>query len=774
MPHPARRSFEAVIRERPVAAFSAGFALLLAILFFDPLFLGRTFVSRDLIPFFLPIEKAVHAAWRSGHVPLLIPEISFGRPLAANPNTGVFYPVRMAMALLPFTTAFKLFPVLHIWLAGLGCFLLARFWGASSAGSAVGAVAFALGGPALSEIMDPDFLPGLAWMPFVILLAGRLAERPSGRRAAAFGSIWGLSLLVGDVFTSGLAFLGAALLTIERGVPGRRPRALGRLALSTLPGFFLAGVQLLPALLFVPHTVRALGRFPVKVALMWSVSLWRFLELVLPFPFGSPVRQGTSWGYVLWGGKSVGFFNTLYPGVLASLALVVFRPPRGRRAFLYGFLVATMVLAVAGFYCPKSWLNAASPIPLRYPEKFMVGFSLAGALVLAAMADDLLDRLSGKRFARAALAFGIATGTALLVTVCFPSATRDFVFRNWSNSRNASLVAQRTLPGSFAAAAATWLAAGALLAWSARKPRRARVAIALLAFVGIDLGWRRFQFVTTGNQAELLSPPPAAKVIRAINENGRYGYLPIEDYFATATDWRELFSDVAATFAIPYAFNQDYDASDLYRVDLARQQIYRDAGRWKGMPEYLAGFSVRSAICESHRMPFGFSARGPVIGPKWVVINPLALPRLRLAGAVREVDGPVAAYAAIHDREEDLAAVTVVETGREAEYRSAAGRARELVSAQDRLEVETTTDGPARLILPRAFFPYRRFLLDGAAIEASATNLCLTSVAIPAGKHLLVVEETLPGGKSGLLISAAGALMILLLSRRDERRVEIP
>src|SRR5437879_51873 len=61
MPHPARRAYEAVY-QRPVVAFGAGLALLLAILFFDPLFLGKTFVSRDLIPFFFPIEKAVHEA----------------------------------------------------------------------------------------------------------------------------------------------------------------------------------------------------------------------------------------------------------------------------------------------------------------------------------------------------------------------------------------------------------------------------------------------------------------------------------------------------------------------------------------------------------------------------------------------------------------------------------------------------------------------------------------------------------------------------------------
>jgi hypothetical protein len=171
-------------------------------------------------------------------------------------------------------------------------------------------------------------------------------------------------------------------------------------------------------------------------------------------------------------------------------------------------------------------------------------------------------------------------------------------------------------------------------------------------------------------------------------------------------------------------------------------------------------------------MPFGFSARGPVIDAKWVVVNPSALPRARFAEAVHEVENPVAAYAAIHDRGEDLSAVTLVETGREAAYQSAPGRVREIASAQDRLELETASESAGRLIVPRAFFPYRRFLLDGAPVEAAATNLCLSSVPVPAGSHRLVVEEMLPGGKSGILISAAGALMILLLTRRGDRNAD--
>ena len=674
MPYFSAKTWKTVIRERPVLLFSLALAALLAVVFFDPLFLPRTFVSRDLVPFFLPIEKAVHDAWRSGHVPLLLPEISFGRPLAANPNTGAFYPVRIAMAALPFSVSFKLFPVIHLWLAGVGAFLLARFVGSSRFGSAAAGVAFALSGPALSEVMYPDFLPGLALMPFVIVTAGWLVRKPSGRSAAVFGLISGLAILVGDVFTFGLALLGAVLLTLERAEAGCSGRALARLTGAAVPGIFLAGIQIVPAVLFVPHTVRALGRFPLRTALMWSVSLWRLLELVLPFPFGSPVRQGASWGEALWSGKSVGFFNTLYPGVLATLALLGARPARGRRLFLYGLMLSSLALAVPGFYFPKRWLDVASPVPLRYPEKYMVGFALAAALLLGATVDRVLTG-SAKRLSRIAATVGIASAAAALLVLLRPEAIRAFALRHWSGSASSAGAAMHALPTSLALSALTWLAAAGAVGWAARTRRRVAAAACLVAFVAIDLASIRFRFVTTGPERDAFSPPRAAAAVRMVNEGTRFGFLPIEDYFFAAPQAADLTTDSAATHGIPYAFNQDYDVSDLYRVDVARQQIYRDQGLWKGLPGYLAAFSARSAIVEAGRMPFGFDLAGPRIDGKWVVVNSRALPRIRFALDVREVEGPLGAYRAIHDEETDLSRVTVVETGENrAVYRSAAGR----------------------------------------------------------------------------------------------------
>jgi len=74
----------------PALLFSLALAGLLLVVFRDPLLTNRGFAGRDSVNFFIPVEKAVHDGWRGLRVPLVMPEISFGRPLAANPNSGTF------------------------------------------------------------------------------------------------------------------------------------------------------------------------------------------------------------------------------------------------------------------------------------------------------------------------------------------------------------------------------------------------------------------------------------------------------------------------------------------------------------------------------------------------------------------------------------------------------------------------------------------------------------------------------------------------------------
>jgi hypothetical protein len=771
-------------RRRPVWSFVLGSAVVFLLLYADPILRPRTFAGRDLVPFFLPIEKAVHESWRHGRVPLWMTEVSFGRSLAANPNTGAFYPVRVAMTALPFSLAFKLFAVLHLWIAAVGVFLLARSLRMSDWAAVLAAAIYSGSGVAVSEIQFPDFVAGLALLPWVLCAAIRFARSRTGKTAALFALAAGFDVLAGDVFTLGLALYGSLLLVWQETPRAGRGRATAGLVAAGALGGLIAGIQVVPALLFSPLTVRALGRFPLGLTLAWSVAPARLLELVVPFPFGNAGAHQPIWGEALWTGKAAGFFQTLYAGAFACCALLLWRLARANRRFLVPFFATCLALAMAGFYFEDRVQGLSSPVPLRFPEKFMAGAVLVLALVSGQVADAFRGE-GARRAARVPAIVAAALAAAALAIRGYPSEVAAFVNGHWSPRLHHGAAAAAILPPELLQFAGRFaVLAGILRLWT---PRRGRVLLPLvLVLVVFDLDSVRRSFVGTTPESLVFTPSSTIRAIEKRTPRGLFGVIPMEDYFGGPADLearkaRNLFvPDVdavrkylggftAAAFGVRYSFNIDYDISDFYRVELARREFTRDHGRWPGVDRYLAAFSARFAVAPGGRMPSGFHRPAAALKPFWLVANDKAKPTIRFAREVREVEGVAQAYDLIHGRKVDLSRVDVVESGRRALTSGSAGRVTIEKMLPDRLELKTDTPGPARLVLARAYSPFRTITRDGRPVDGDPTDLCLTSIPVPAGVHSIRLRERLPGGWTGPLLSLFGLAVAALLVLRSPR-----
>ena len=57
------------------------FPLLVLLVFAEPLFFRRNFAGRDLLPYHLPTELAIHDSWARGALPVWSAHVSGGRPL---------------------------------------------------------------------------------------------------------------------------------------------------------------------------------------------------------------------------------------------------------------------------------------------------------------------------------------------------------------------------------------------------------------------------------------------------------------------------------------------------------------------------------------------------------------------------------------------------------------------------------------------------------------------------------------------------------------------
>jgi len=226
----------------------------------------QTYYFRDFSVTFYPLRAFATRELSEGRLPFWNPYIfegSFAVP--------ALYPPELLHALAPGPLLVSWLLTLHLPLAALAAFWLARELGAGRAGAFTAGVAYALGGLALSSLNLYVFLQALALAPFVVGFLRRAAAG-SGREVAAAAVTVALALSTLAVEFVGQALLLGLLLALRL----MSPQGFGT-ALPKVGVFAMALVQLLPA-------VTNLGRMRMELlgAVPEAESVYH--ELTGPMP----------------------------------------------------------------------------------------------------------------------------------------------------------------------------------------------------------------------------------------------------------------------------------------------------------------------------------------------------------------------------------------------------------------------------------------------------------------------------------------------------------
>jgi hypothetical protein len=413
---------------------------LLAWTFSAAIFSGENFLYRDAAHFYYPLFKLVSDEWAAGRVPLWNPYENCGTPLAAMGTSSVFYPGKLLFALpISYDAAFKSYVLLHLLLAAVGAFLLARRWKFSSDAAALCGLSYAFGGSVLFQYCNVVFLVSAAWLPFAVAqLEPLLIERRVGA-AGWLGAILALMVLGGDPQMSyhvGLLAAGYAWLlwredrmrvrSAECGVRSKSTKAslprFALLAIAAVVGLGLSAVQVLPTAELARLSDRAAreqprsltelagdvlsgqglvgsGESPWYSALLgksssstshgaetyhFSVGPWRLAEFLWPNVGGRQFPQHRRWFDAIpaEGGGGV-WVPSLYMGLVPLLlALAAWRLRRGDvRTRWLSWTVLLIVLASFGIYGP-GWLWREIAVhgngALQNPANAPVGDSFGG------------------------------------------------------------------------------------------------------------------------------------------------------------------------------------------------------------------------------------------------------------------------------------------------------------------------------------------------------------------------------------------------------------
>jgi hypothetical protein len=776
-------------RSRDWTLTSLLFVLLVVAAYAPTLFSRRNFAGRDLLVYNLPIERAVHQSYSRGRLPVWISEISGGRPLAPNPNVGAFYPVRPLLAPLPFPLAMRLFPVLHWAAAGIGMILLTRSVGASPGAAFVAAVTYAFSGVGVSEVFYTNYQPGMTLLPWIVWAVVRRAKS-DGAKLVTLSLVFALLFLAGDVFTIGIAIVSAVLwIAIERAA-AERAREVLLLGVALLLAGLLAAPQVVAAALWVPETNRAILGMKLGESLSFSVKPLRLLELLIPFPFGPTwsLEDPLIWGWPVFHEKTIGFFTTLYCGAFGVIALIAGRKWRAPGARFARILFAVAVaVCVAPSFLPVGWSRFASPLPLRFPEKFAVAMSFALALVAGLAFDRFRD--VGFRARWTLVVAGVLASVALAAAL-FPQDAGKLAV-TIVGSPAAQLpeappdpvsVAARQLAPAVAEAGLLWVFTVIALDRLPRPGRReAAVALALLCLMPLAANRRIARTVRT---EQVVSPSAFARFLQRKDPPGEYRALGEPYYRGVSRVGLEQWStrpeeDTESWVVYRHAlmnrgtvFNFDFDVGDFARVESLRK-ISTLAARQPDRASFFGNLALRWGIRFRDQDPLpgyrpvsdaGSFRRSEVHG--WDVL-PDALADIRLAEKWREAPRPIDSARTVLGL---APGEIVLETGRTAIGRARPGKVHVLEREPEKLSIASDAPDPTWLFVLRGFWPYRTVLVDGRPADVVPAQLAFSAVAVPAGRHRIEWREDLPG----IAVSRWGPVFFVVLAGglvlRDARR----
>jgi hypothetical protein len=391
-----------VKRHLPSAGAVAGLALIVAWVL-----RGLLASAGDRVP---GLDAPIHLAWESftrsalvaGRLPLWDPYVYAGMPHMADLQTQVFYPPALMLRWLPAVLFLRWMVALHLWIGGVGAFVLARTAGVRRAAAFAAAVAFMLGGSAAPWLYHGHFLIicSTAWLPWAFACAMRSVRRGTILPQPALVAVLVLQLLAGYpqgfVYATALValYFAFSVAWIDPAAPAQSRGRIGmQLVVLVLLVAGIAAFQLVPFLELASQAGRGDG-VPYAVAVQDGWAL-RDLGMVF-FPFAGGGSRSEPYRLMLDG---------VYVGWLLALLVPFAFLDRARRRlawFCALVVVGAIVFALAGTF-PLYRLHYALFPGFRVPGR-LLALATLGLVLLGAIGLERFVALAAERRWRAVLA----------------------------------------------------------------------------------------------------------------------------------------------------------------------------------------------------------------------------------------------------------------------------------------------------------------------------------------------------------------------------------
>lgn len=662
---------------------------------------------------------------------------------------------------------------LHLPLAALAAYWLARELAARRSGAFVAGAAYSLGGLALSSLNLYVYLQAYALAPLVV---GLLRRSALGGRTVVLCAV----VLAIAISTMAVEFVGQSVLlgTALAVALSPRPRAIAFVGIAIL---LAAGLAALPVSLVVGaarETVRGSG-FSADVALANSVHPVVLLQTLMPNLFGLPSLPFEAWWATRFFTKGVPYFLSIYEGPLVLALATIGGSVLDRRSRLVVLALGALGLAWAlGPWGGLAPLIAEVPLvrSLRYPSKALL-LPLMGLCLLGGLGFDRL--LQDRRAARsAAMVLGGLAALAATVAAAVAAAPASLV--RWSEVAPEMwpLLMQAAIrdAGAVALLAATGI--GVALAVAAGRLGAGIGASVLAAAMIADLA-RAGAGLNPRVPATYFDLLPETQSLGLDAGHHRVFAFGVEQSPAFARFYAERRPGL--TLASLFVFQQALVpfGNTLQRIDVAEgtdPQLAVPRGR-ELSPPYFAPDRVADLLpwmrnaAVTHVVSLD-PVRHPALVPRArVPLGPpnvdlfvyqlaVTAPRVSVVCRARVVPTNSAALAAPYEAGFDLAADVAIEEAdpRRGEAACTSGHVRTLTTTPTETVFQVEADGAALLVVRESYARGWMASVDGRPARVLRANGKHRAVALPGGRHELRLRYEAPGLAGGLAVTLFSAL----------------
>jgi hypothetical protein len=758
---------------------------------------GGTVVGKDTVTQYYAWFSYLGDRLSSGDIPAWNPYQFSGAPFAADPLSGWTYlPAMILFTILPVSTAAGSYLFVHLLLAGIFTYALARVLGINVAGALLASVAYEFNGFMYwRNVCCSPYASVMTWLPLAVLGA-ELAIRSS--RWPDRGLWWGVGgLALSQVLAAwpgqgsyyALLALGSyvayrTLLFPPGNVRGIRGRALGLLLHGggvLLFGFGLAAAGILPRLEYQTLSSLAGGYANIEGVRAawggWTAEDWK--RLLVP--------------------------GLVYPG-LATLALALAAPlvARGRHATPYFVVLVLCTLILAGkdvtplhrvlyHLIPGfEWIHPHGPA--RIKMILYLGFAI--------LAGATLSRL-GEWGRAAKILIALPVLTSLSLVAIGTSLTTGVVQGPLLGDPGITIPAASLL----ALVAANVCAVVYALSPSWR--RSAAFLMVLVVFVDLFVADRAIIAErATANVGKALvridltryyEPTGAAKFLRSETEDApaRYfGFGPHQHGEKRSFHYNNWFAErdttalLASNLGTPSRLQsiQGYNA-----VHIARYDEYIEAlnGRSQGyhdtdvVPEGLDSrlldlLNVRYMIVPAVAQPEQSVLRElkdtyPTVYSNDrvdVLENRDALPRAWIVHSAKRV-AQTETLKLLNSGEVDPRLTALLEDSPPNLSRpddASADLALVKTYEADRISLRASTGAPGLLMLSESYYPAWKAYVDGRPVPLYVADHVLRAVPVPAGEHTVELRYESWSLRVGLAVSLISYLVLIALAVAGTRR----